>query len=415
MQINVEEVDYCKLNVHVESSNSEISSKKEEVLQLFKSAPIPGFRKGKASIQAIKIYYKDQINDALKKALAEQAFHETLFEKEIKPLGNPTFTNMVLSNDVFSCDFMMQKKPDFQLSENIKKITIPKPATKISISDLNQKILQDLRVRFGEQVPFSEEDFVQTGDQVIVNYEGKVNGEVVEALCANGEMFTVGSSEIPEIDTNILGMKVTESRSFDMKAPESAVPSLSGKRISLTITLLMGSKIVLAPLDDSLAEKAGKKSIEELQQHISAVATARLNSELKSKINEQISEHLVAMHDFKVPNWLALSEARYLTQASKLDFDSLKDEDKEKFVSLAERNVKLSLILDRIRETEPEAQLSDQEVYDILKNSLSRTNPDGASGLLMEFAKSGYLKVLFARIRDEHTLDVINKSTTIVE
>ena len=79
------------------------------------------------------------------------------------------------------------------------------------------------------------------------------------------------------------------------------------------------------------------------------------------RLRDAIAKRLVADTQVSVPNWMSLSEAQYLAHQSQLDWNAVADVDKEKLIKIAEQNVKLTLILDKIRETEPEAQLSDKK------------------------------------------------------
>jgi hypothetical protein len=83
---------------------------------------------------------------------------------------------------------------------------------------------------------------------------------------------------------------------------------------------------------------------------------------------------------------------------------------------MAKKNVSLSLILDKIRETEIESQLSDQEVFEIIKQNLAKSKTgSNVDDVIKEMSRTGYLQILFSRIRDEYTLDFIVKSIRIIE
>jgi len=85
-------------------------------------------------------------------------------------------------------------------------------------------------------------------------------------------------------------------------------------------------------------------------------------------------------------------------------------------MELASQNVKLSLILEKIRDNYPEAQLSDQEVFDIMKRTLSNNNLNvSLDSVLNDLNKTGYLQVLISRIRDEHALDFVVNNVKIIE
>jgi trigger factor len=415
MQIEVKEVEPCKLSIHYESDTSEILNKKAEIIGLFKKAPVPGFRPGKATPDAIGIHYRQQIDDSLKRALAEDAFHNTLFEKKIKPHGAPLFNGMLFTGGKFSCDFEVFTKPEFILPE-YKGLDIVKPANPVSAIELTEKMLQELRVRFGELFPYSDGDFVQTGDNVILNYVGSLNGEKVDNISAEGEMLTVGNSALVEFDNNLLGMTIGETREFDMVVPENGIPSLANQKVHFKVEVAMGSKTVPCALDDSLATKLHKKDFAELREFVGATASARVENNFKVAVNEAVCNKLVDLTPIDVPNWMNLSEAKYLAHQSKLDWDTLADIDREKFLSMAKKNVSLSLILDKIRETEIESQLSDQEVFEIIKQNLAKSKTgSNVDDVIKEMSRTGYLQILFSRIRDEYTLDFIVKSIRIIE
>lgn len=415
MQIEVNEIEECKLHINYTADAGEIFNKRGEILEAFKKAPVPGFRKGKASVDAIKVHYRNQIEESLKRGLAEDAYHNTLFEKKIRPHGAPKFNTLLLADGKFTCEFELFTKPEFELAPYVN-MEIPKPHDAQSTAELTEELLQNLRVRFGEAVPYSETDFVQDGDNVIIDYEGTLDGEKQEQLCATGEMLTVGRSNLKDFDTNLLGMMLGETREFDLVVPEGALPSLAGKTIHLKVTVNMGSKVTPCPLNDELAVKLGKKDFAELREFAHATAGAGIQNKHKAAIVDAVALKLVESNQIKVPNWMSLSEAQYLAHQSKLDWVTLSDEDKEKYLQLGEKNVKLSLILDKVRDENPEAQLTDQEVFDVIKQNLAKTqSATSLDEVIQQMNKSGYLQILFSRIRDEHAMDFITKTVKLVE
>lgn len=415
MQIEVTEIEPCKLKVNYTADAGEILEKRGEVLNAFKKAPVPGFRPGKATIDIIKVHYRTQIDEALKRALLEDAYHNALFEKKLRPHGAPKFNVPMLADGKFTCEFEMMTKPDFELA-TYKGLEIPKPHEPRSAVQIAEEMMQELRVRFGDVVPYTEGDFVQMGDNVIVDYEGEADGKKLDNIHASGEMLTVGRSNMPAFDDNILGMMLGEVREFDLQVPENGLPSLAGKPIHLKVTLVMGSKTTPCALDDSLAQKLGRKDYPELREFIHATAGAKVTNEARSLLLEAVANRLVSDNTIGVPQWMTLSEANYLSHNAKLDWTTMPDVDKEKYLELAEKNVKLSLILDKIREVEPEAQLSDQEVFEVVKRNLAQTKVQTSiDEVIKEMSRTGYLQILFSRIRDEHALDYVMKTVKIIE
>jgi trigger factor len=415
MDIQVTELDYCKLKVAYRADAEQISNKREEILDIFKKAPVPGFRPGKASKDAIRLHYREQIDESLKRALAEEAFHNTLFEKNIKPHGPPQLNSLFLGDGKFNCEFEMYTRPNFELFD-LKLLEVPKPHESEDATVVCERMLQELRHRFGEVQSFKEEDFVQKGDKLSISYECTVDEQKMDNLCAENEDLVVGNGQLSDFDDNLLGMKIGETREFNLAAPETSLPSLVGKTLKFKVTVNSGSKTVPCALDDAFANKLGKSSYNELREFVLGSAQSQLQNKFKTALNSAVSKKLVDAHNIRVPQWMTLSEARYLVHSSKVNWDTLPDVDKEKYINIAEQNVKLALILDKLRENHPDAQLTDQEVFEIIKRTLSNNNANvSLESILTDLSKTGYLQVLISRIRDEHTLDFVVNNTKIIE
>lgn len=417
MQIDIKENEPCKLSISYTADALEILNKRAEVLNAFKKAPVPGFRPGKASVDAIRIHYRDQIEESLKRALAEDAYHNTLFEKKLRPHGAPRFNSMLMVDGKFTCEFDLFIKPDFELGQ-YKDLEIPQPHLdeKLDSNSLTEAALQDLRVRFGEVTPFTETDCSVMGDNVIIDHEATVDGAKVDSLSGEGEMVTIGKSPVEGFDEKLLGMMIGDSREFDIVAPSTSLPSLANKTIHFKVTMNMGSRTLPHPLDDELAKKVGRKDLNELRNEVQGMSMSKVEQAKKQKVVDSVSSRLVESTTLNVPTWLSLSEAQYLAHKSQLDWNAMLDMDKEKYIEMGEKNVKLALILDRIREVEPESQLTDQEVFEVIKRNLAQTQTKGSiDDTLKEMQRTGYLQILFSRIKDEHTMDFITKSVKLVD
>ncbi len=421
MKINVTELEYCRYSVSAEADAKEISEKEKFVLQAFKKAPlvkksnIKGFRKGKGSLEAIKHQYKAQIEESLKRALAEDAYHNTLFEHKFRPHGGPRFSSFAFIDNKFACSFELNTKPDFELAP-YKNMEIPKPHELVSPLEFAESMMQDLRSKCGNVEVFSDSDLVTKGDNVIINYEGFMDGNKNDNLSADGEMLTVGKSQLFSFDENLLGMRVDEVKEFDIISPKDGLPSLSDKTIHFKVMLTTASKTEPHPLDDSLAVKVGKKDFNELRTFVNSIAMARTSAAARTTITNVVSAKLVSDNSFVVPNWLALSEAQYLASSAKMVWETMPEIDKEKYLDVASKNVKLALILDKIREVEPEAQLTDQEVLSIIRQNLEKANSSTpVNDEIKNMQQTGYLQLLFSRIKDEHCLNFVVKSVKVIE
>ena len=418
MNIILTETEYCKLQIQYEAAPEEIAAKKDDVVATFKDRSIPGFRKGKKGkvpLDAIKMHFRKQIDEQLTQQLAQKAVEDTVFEKKIKLFGYPMFSKVELKDNNFVCEFSINKQPDFELG-TYKEFEIPKPPTALTSEELSNQMLQELREKNGGSIPYTENDIVQGKDTVIVDYSCFTVPENVPVpkLTAIGEIVAIDKINVPGFSENLLGMKVGDEREFVLNVPESFGDEFGGTQLKFNVNLTMGSKINPAPLNDELATKMNLKTIDELIGMAKSTADIRIKELENIQINDQISNRLLENHNFIVPEWIALSEAQMSASTSKIDWNGLSDDEKKIAIEGARKSVKLSLILGRVRDEEPESQLSEEEVFNIAKENISKYSPDPQK-VFEELYANGHLQILFSRIRDVKTLEFLQTTCKIVE
>lgn len=414
MEVNLTEKDYCKFQLDCVLPSNKISDKKEVVLKQFANAPCPGFRKGKASREAILIHYKSQVEESLKRALAEDAFHDAMFEKELKPIGSPNFLSLFIKSGKFYCSFVVDVRPSFDLID-IRNISVPKPA-EMQVSDVLNEKLEELRNRFGNTLFLDDTHLVEKGDSVVVAYESKLDGIKNDSLSSESDVMEIGVSGDKEFTDNLVGMKVGETKEFTY-SPKTGSPSIKDKEFTVTATVKNATRTTPCALDDELAKKLGKSNLNELTEHVNKIAVGIVANKQRNDMLQNISALLVESHDFRVQDWLVRKEAAYLAKSAKLDWASLAQEDRVFWDSVGLKNIKLSFILDKIRDVEPEAQLTDEEVLSEVKRVLGSQLRDGSNEALAEYlANMGhYSNVLFAKIKDDYALNFVLKNVKVVE
>lgn len=422
MLIEINEVENCKFDVECHLDPDQVSAKRVEVTNTFRKGNVPGFRPGKATFAAAQVHFKRKIDEATKEELARQAVETVIAEKNLKPLGQPTFKSIQLDHTVFKCNFTLSTVPNITLNQ-YKGFDLPKGHNE-GLEEVSARIMQEVRQQHGTTVPFGENDFVQEGDSVIVSYLGTITGEELPTLKKEGEIFIVGDSPLPAFNENLLGMKVGERREFLCTLPtENLQPHLAGKEVSLQVDLNMASKNAPAALDDELAQKVGLKTINELSERASAMASNHIERLQNKHLTTQVVKRLMENHQVEIPDWLTIYEAQLVARYNGgHDWDKLTDEVKSQFLATAQRNIILSLILDKVRENEPDAQMSDEEVFAAISSNISQYKqmfPQmvGRSDqeVLDEVSKAGFLPALISSIKDDYAIGFIIKNSQLVE
>lgn len=415
-KIRVSEEEYCKLNVVYRADPETVKAKNEEAIANLRNTKIPGFRKGKAPDYAIKAKLKNEITAWVMQQLTAQAYDDILFETKAKPIGRPQVTKMDMpDDDNFICEMVVLKKPDFELSQ-YKGIEIPKP--KLPDTDIDKQVentINDLRSRFGDIAPYGDEDVIEAGDTITFDIETLVDGEKVDSYSEEGSLYTLNGKTIklPGLDDQLLGMHAGDSKEFDLKI-EEALPGVGGKTVHVKVTVHMGTKPVLATLDDEFAKKVGAESLSDLKRSLEELIKNRVENMEKNSIRKDLIEKLVDNTEINVPEWLIDAEGQHLAAQSKLDWEKMSEEDKSLLKTNAKDNVKLSLILDTVRDAEPETVLSDAEVINTLKSRVSESGQD-PEAFIVEASKNGRLFGIAAALRDEFTLQWLVDQAKVVE
>ncbi len=412
MEVKHEEVEYCKLKVSYTADSEVVSAKRDEAVANLRDKQISGYRKGKAPDYAIKVQLSAQIHNWVANEMASHAFDDIVFETGIKPIGRPIINDIKLKGNKFTCDMFVFKKPTFEL-KTYTGFEVPKPHAETDVPTLVESSIANIRLKFGDVVPYDEADVVEYGDQITLSFESKLDGQPFEGGTAEGILYVVGEKKFPGFDEKLFGMHAGDSKDFDLVLPEE-LPEIGGKTVNFHVLVHMGSKRKMHPLNDEFIKLCGVESIEDLRSKLSVLSNERLKNQEHGEIRRQISERLVLGHDFEVPGFLVGGEAASLAMQAGVMFESLPEKTQEALKESASKNVKLSLILDAIREVEPDAVLSESEAHaGLMKRvELQGQNPHE---FMMKAQKNGTLLGLVSALRDEFVLEWVIGKSKIVE
>lgn len=402
MLVKTEEIEDCKLHIIYEADPDVVREKEEKAIDELRKLPIPGFRPGKATDQAIRLRCKKQLKRYLSREMATYAYDDIIYETDIKPIGNPILENETLNGHTYKCEMTILKKPNFELCD-YKNIELPRPKTNQDMDSYLEDTIKDICMRYGEVEPYGDEDFVEKNDQVTMDLVTTTDGKESKE---EGILYTVGENRLSGMDENLLGMMPGEEREFDLESGEN--------QIFCKVKIHMGMKRTPAELDDELAKKIGLKNVDEIKEKIAVLLKNQLEGVEKALVHRELKQLLVDKTEIKLPKWLVDMEAQHIAMNQNIDWTQLKDEDRELFFDQAKSNVKLSLILDSVRSKEPESVLSESEAVEILKNQVGKSNQDQEK-FIVEQQQSGALLGLVSGLREDFTLQWIADQVTIID
>lgn len=409
--LKYEETDFCRVSVEYVAEPDDVILKwtetEDEVIKETQKLRLPGFRKGKATREAVKFHFNKQIKERVKQKLISQASDEYIYETKAKILFYPQIEQAEIDKDYFHCRMSVLKRPDFELGE-YKGFKIPKPHYHQSAEELTQKTLQDLRVQHGEIRPFSEGDFVMRGDKITCDMECLINGnDKVPEFTKEGMIYDVGSGLYSQIDEEILGCAVGETREFVGKYDENTPANFK-------ITVHMGMRTDPAPLDDSLAERAGFKDYNELENTIRSMSKNQIEQWEKQQIKKQINLQLLNNHQFQVPEFLVNAEVRNILKQYGAEEQKQDSETLEQLKEEAVKRVRLSFIFDKVKDQEADVVFSTGELLNMLKGKLEDSGQN-VEEMIDKLQKDGSLYGILAAMESEIVQEFLVKNCEIVE
>jgi len=316
------------------------------------TAKLDGFRKGNVPDDVLKQRYGDTIHYEVLNELIQESYPKELQEQDLKPASSPTIS--IESEDPskpisYSAVFEVfpDIKPKLSRWKSFEKseITLDDSDIDLAINDILERYCHWHKV----------DRVAEDKDQVIIDFEGKINGEVFEGNESKDFKLILGSkSMIPGFENNLVGKKSGDSFSFITNFPEDYFKKdLAGKEVEFFITLHEVQEMHKAKIDKELFKTLAMEDVAD-EKSFRAEINKRMEGEIaqqeKSLTKESIYETLLEGNDFKVPNAAVSEQAELMRKDSLMRMGQTVEEAAEDLLPLedfkenAEKRVRLDLL-----------------------------------------------------------------------
>ena len=336
------------------------------------TAKLDGFRKGNVPDDVLKQRYGDSIHYEVLNELIQESYPKELQEQDLKPASPPAIT--IESEDPakpisYSAVFEVfpDVKPKLSRWKSFEKseITLDDADIDLAINDILERNCHWHKV----------DRVAEDKDQVVIDFEGKIDGEGFEGNESKDFKLILGSkSMIPGFEDNLVGKKSVDSFSFTTNFPEDYFKKdLAGKETEFFITLHEVQEMHKAKIDKELFETLAMEDVTD-EKSFRAEINKRMEGEVaqqeKSLTKESIYETLLESNDFKVPNATVSEQAELMRKDSLMRMghtlenapeDLLPAED---FMENAKKRVRLDLLFSAlIQKYELEAKEDDLNTF----------------------------------------------------
>jgi trigger factor len=330
---------------------------------------INGFRPGKVPVAHLKkIYGKsvmaetiDQtIRDTNSQIFTERGFRLATEPKVTMPTEEAEVEKILSGQSDLTYTVAVEVVPAIALAD-FKTFSVEKPVADITDADVDEAIkrLADANRGYAAKAEGAK---AETGDRVKVNFKGTIDGVAFEGGTGEGIDVVIGSNTfIPGFEDQLVGIGVGETRTLKVNFPTNYLNNeLAGKAAEFETT----ATAIEAPedkvVDDEFAKTLGLESLDKLKQLMRDRLAGEFNQATRQRVKRALLDRLDETHKFDAPPSLIDEEFNLMWNSVKAEMDSsgktfadentTEDKAKEEYRTIADRRVRLGLVLSEIGE-----------------------------------------------------------------
>jgi trigger factor len=315
--------------------------------------------------------------DALNKAI-DQSVRDLMTKEKLRPALQPavTLADGYETGKDAELTVALEVLPDIKTPSidglKLERLTVPAD-DKAVMAKIEEFAAQMKRF---EDAPKTKK--AATGDQVIIDFAGSVDGEDMAVEIGSGQL-------IPGFEDQLVGAKVGDEKTVKVTFPdEYPVENLKGAKAEFAVTVKEVKVPAASKIDDEFAKSLGLESLDKLKELMKDQVEQELNGLTRTYMKRKLLDQLAASHDFDVPPTMVEAEFNQIWQqleqevANEDDPAAAKAElekDRDDYHAIAVRRVRLGLLLSEIGQAHG-VQVSQQEMQRLVMQAAQQYRPE---------------------------------------
>jgi trigger factor len=327
---------------------------------------LKGFRPGKAPVAYLKKTFgksmmgeivEAAVNEGSQKAVADNAL-KVAFPPRVEPVGD--VQEVIEGKADLEFRVLIDLMPEFELGD-VSKLQVERLVSEVADADIDEAIrrLADQSRSYSAR---PDEEAAEKSDAVLMDFVGRVDGEEFAGGKAEDFNLVLGSNQlIPGFEDQLIGVKKGEAREVKVTFPgDYQEATLAGKEAAFAVTVKEVKKPDEVVLDDTLAQTFGVDTLGTLKERIRDQLKRDFAAASRLHLKRRILDALDAQHSFPLPPTMVEGEFEgiwrqveaELKRENKTAEDEGKSEEelKKEYHDIAERRVRLGLVLARLGE-----------------------------------------------------------------
>ena len=349
---------------------------------------LKGFRPGKVpSAHVRRIYGRSLMGEVIEQTLSEST-QKALDDAKLRPAGQPDLKlesdmDQVLAGKAdLAYELAVELIPEFD-PVDVSGLKLKRPIYEPTDAEVDEAVGElatknrTYETRTGKTVKAKD------GDMVVVDFLGRIDGEAFEGGAATDAEIVLGSGQyIPGFEEQLKGAKPDSTVILKVTFPEDyGVDRLKGKAAEFETTVKEVRAPVASTVDDDFAKTLGLADLAALKDAVRTQLKTRYDSMSRFKLKRALLDQLDTKHDFPLPNrmvdaefegiWAQVQAETEREGPAEDDKDKTEDQLKAEYRKIAERRVRLGLVLAEIGRRQNVA-VSDQEVLQAAREEAMR-------------------------------------------
>jgi trigger factor len=327
---------------------------------------LKGFRPGKAPTSHLKKSFGKSMMGEIVEAVVSETSQKAITDNALKPAFQPRvelvseLDQVVQGKSDLEFTIKVDLMPDFDLVD-VAKLKVEKLVSDVTDAEVDEavaKLAENVRTYSAR----GEGEAAEKNDQVVIDFVGKVDGEEFPGGKAEDFNLALGSGQlIPGFEDQLIGAKAGEARDVNVTFPaDYPETKLAGKDAVFATTVKEVKKPDPLEIDNALAQKLGLDSIGTLKDRVRDQLKADFGRASRMHLKRRILDALDEAHSFSLPPtmvegefdaiWRAVEAELQREGKSAEDEGKSEEELKKEYHDIAERRVRLGLVLARIGE-----------------------------------------------------------------
>jgi trigger factor len=416
----VTELPESRVRVEAEVAPAEVERQVQlAAVRLGRQLRVPGFRKGKVPAPVVirRLGRAAVLDEALQTALGGW-YAEALDTAGISPIGQPEIDldELPAAGQPLAFSIEVGVRPTATLGE-YRGIEVPRREPTVDDATIDREI-EALRERFGSLETVDRP--AETGDSVVVDYVGSIDGVPFPGGEARDQLIELGSGRlIPGFEEQLIGARAGEQRTLKVTFPDDyGAAELAGQDAEFTVTVSDVKTKVLPALDDEFAEEAaGFATLAELREDVAKRLREREEHEITHEYERAVLDAVAERAQLEVPAELIHARAHEMVEEtltalgrqgiSREIYSQISGQSEHEMAEAAEpeaeRSLRREAVIAAVVEAE-EIRPSDEEILEALEPTAER-NDTTAQELFDRLAQSGRLERMRGELAERKALE----------